>query len=385
VTGRGLRAVLAAAAPLLAIGDSSDAQTVGAIDAGVSAVEYEGYLASGAVFVNPFLRHDTPRLSLAAQGSWIVFESGNHILQGTAAGGWRSPPLGGWRAELSGSGGVSSYVVSDTAFPTYGHVLGRIRLHFGGRRSGAWAGAASGHSFFGDTTGTPVEIGAGVWTARDRFVIGGTVTGTWLEDSSYVDLTGSLRWRFDWFELYGTAGLRTASEGGGSGVWAEASLEVPLAAPLTVLIAGGRYPSDPVRGVLAASYVSAGIRLTPFRSATRLDDALGTAYRQALDDRAPARALEAAVLALGDASAAGREILVTVAGAMRVELTGDFTDWQPRAMVRVDEDTWAVRLALPAGIHRLNLRVDGGGWIVPAGLTSIEDEYGGRVGLLVIP
>ncbi len=385
MTGRGRRAVLAAAASLLAIGDSSDAQTVGAIDVGVSAVEYEGYLASGAMFANPLLRHDTPRLSLAAQGSWVVFESGNHILQGTAAGGWRSPQLGAWRVELSGSGGVSSYVVSDTAFPTYGHVLGRIRIQHGGRRAGGWAGAASGHSFFGDTAGTPVEIGAGVWAARDRFVVGGTVTGTWLADSSYLDLTGSLRWRFDWFELYGTAGLRTASEGGGSGVWGEASLEVPVATPLTVLIAGGRYPSDPVRGVLAASYVSVGIRLTPFRSATRIDDALGAAYRKALDDRAPAPTSTAAVLALGDVSAAGREILVNVTGAMRVELAGDFTDWQPRAMVRIDENTWSVRLTLPPGIHRLNVRVDGGGWLVPAGLTSIEDEYGGQVGLLVIP
>jgi hypothetical protein len=168
-------------------------------------------------------------------------------------------------------------------------------------------------------------------------------------------------------------------------VWGEASLEVPVATPLTVLIAGGRYPSDPVRGVLAASYVSVGIRLTPFRSATRIDDALGAAYRKALDDRAPAPTSTAAVLALGDVSAAGREILVNVTGAMRVELAGDFTDWQPRAMVRIDENTWSVRLTLPPGIHRLNVRVDGGGWLVPAGLTSIEDEYGGQVGLLVIP
>lgn len=385
MTGRGLRAVLAATAPLLAIGGRGNAQTVGAIDAGASAVEYEGYLASGALFVNPAIRHDSPSLSLTVQGSWVLFESGNHILQGTAAGGWRSPRLGAWRAELSGSGGVSSYVVSDTAFPTYGHALGRLRVHYGGPRSGAWAGAATGHSFFGDTTGTPIEIAAGIWGARDRVVVGGTVTGTWLADSSYVDVTGSLRWRHEWFEFFGTAGLRTASEGGGSGVWAEASLEIPVADPVTALIAGGRYPSDPVRGVLAASYVSAGIRITPFRSAPRVDDALTAAYREALEERAPASSAAAPAITLGARTAAGREIRIQVAGASRVELAGDFTDWQPRTMVRLHEDTWTLQVPLAPGIHRLNVRVDGGRWIVPAGLTSIEDEFGSRVGLLVIP
>lgn len=385
MTGHGFRAAVAAAAPIIAFSASAAAQTVGAIDAGASAVEYEGYLASGALFVNPFIRHDTQNLSLALQGSWVIFESGNHILQGTAAGGWRSPSLGGWRAELSGSGGLSSYVVSDTAFPTYGHVLGRVRVHYGGRRAGGWGAAASGHSFFGDTTGTPVEIGAGAWIARDRFVIGGTVTGTWIADSSYLDMIGSLRWRHDWFEAFGTAGIRTASAGGGSGAWAEASLEIPVAEPVKLLIAGGRYPSDPVRGVLAASYVSVGVRITPFRPAPRLDDPLVAAYRTALDRRAQPLSPAAPRISLGAVTAEGRVITIQIASAARVELAGDFTDWLPREMERVDEATWALSLRLGSGIHRLNVRVDGGPWIVPRGITSLNDEFGGRVGLLVVP
>jgi hypothetical protein len=68
-----------------------------------------------------------------------------------------------------------------------------------------------------------------------------------------------------------------------------------------------------------------------------------------------------------------------------VELAGDFTDWEAREMVRADEETWVLRAPLARGLHRLNVRVDGGPWVVPAGITSTEDGFGGRVGLLVIP
>jgi hypothetical protein len=37
-----------------------------------------------------------------------------------------------------------------------------------------------------------------------------------------------------------------------------------------------------------------------------------------------------------------------------------------------------------AGTYRLNVRVDGGEWVAPPGLLDVEDEFGGRVGLLVL-
>jgi len=35
-------------------------------------------------------------------------------------------------------------------------------------------------------------------------------------------------------------------------------------------------------------------------------------------------------------------------------------------------------------VYRVNLRVDGGPWIVPPGLPSVVDEFGGAVGILTI-
>ncbi len=384
MSARGVSATLAVAASLLLPGAAAVAQTVGALDAGVSAVQYEGYLASGALFLSPTLQHDTPRLSLGLQGGWVLFESRNHILHGTVAGAWRTPPLGRWRAEISGSGGVSSYVVSDTSFPAYGHVLGRLRTHYGSGRIGGWASAATGHSFFGDTTATPVEIAVGGWAARERFAVGGTIRHTWIADSSYLDVTASLRWIYEWFELSGSGGFRTASQGAGSGAWAEAALQIPIWHPVAVLIGGGRYPSDPVRGVLGATYVSAGIRIIPFRTAPPVSPAIGAAYRRGLESHPPERE-GAPRISLGGSHAEGRDILIEVDSATRVELAGDFTDWTPRALRQESDRRWRIRLPLAPGIYRVNVRVDGGRWTVPVGMTSVDDEFGGQVGLLVVP
>jgi hypothetical protein len=43
-----------------------------------------------------------------------------------------------------------------------------------------------------------------------------------------------------------------------------------------------------------------------------------------------------------------------------------------------------VTLPMLAGTHEIALRVDGGAWVVPPGLTMIRDEFGGLSGILVI-
>jgi hypothetical protein len=37
------------------------------------------------------------------------------------------------------------------------------------------------------------------------------------------------------------------------------------------------------------------------------------------------------------------------------------------------------------GAHRCNVRIDGDRWIAPAGTTPVEDDFNGRVGLIVAP
>jgi hypothetical protein len=48
-------------------------------------------------------------------------------------------------------------------------------------------------------------------------------------------------------------------------------------------------------------------------------------------------------------------------------------------------DAWELNAPLPSGTRRLTIRIDGGAWRVPANLAGADDEFGSRVGLLVVP
>jgi 1,4-alpha-glucan branching enzyme len=81
----------------------------------------------------------------------------------------------------------------------------------------------------------------------------------------------------------------------------------------------------------------------------------------------------------------GWELRVQAPGARRVELNGDFTGWQPTALASSPGGSWTLTVPLAPGTYQVNLRIDDGPWMVPAGLLPLTDEFGGRVGLLVIP
>lgn len=79
-----------------------------------------------------------------------------------------------------------------------------------------------------------------------------------------------------------------------------------------------------------------------------------------------------------------REIRIRAPGASAVEIAGDFTYWEPVQMRNAGNGWWVASLKLPAGIYHMNVRADNGSWSVPAGMTVIQDEFAGSVGILVI-
>jgi len=68
-----------------------------------------------------------------------------------------------------------------------------------------------------------------------------------------------------------------------------------------------------------------------------------------------------------------------------VEVAGDFTDWQPVTLRRTSDNMWESVLHIPSGVHRVNVRIDGGKWIAPVGTARAEDEFGGDVGIVAVP
>ena len=380
------RTAAAAVACFSCLGSPVLGQSAATLGMSASLVEYEGFLLSGAATLSPALRYDTPDLSLGAQGSWTVFESGNQILQATAAAAWLTPPRERWRIELSGAAGASRYADQ----PTSGHILARGRLHFYRTRTGAWAGAATGASA-GDSTESSFEVEAGIWTAREPLALVGTVTATWLGEDRHIDLLGAARWTRGRVELETRAGVRPWTVSGGgigeavTGVFGEVSALVSLSPRIALALSGGSYPSDPVRRVLAARYVTAGLRLaivppaaTPIPLLT--SSALAAARERVVSASANADAPRLEVEPSGEV----RMLRVHAEGAATVEIMGDFTDWRPVALSRVDGGIWEVRLPLTPGVHRLNVRIDGGEWLVPAGARPEPGEFGGAVGVIVV-
>lgn len=359
------------------------AQTIATLGMGASIVEYDGFLVSGAATLTPALRFDTPNLSIGGQGSWTVFESGNQIFQATAAAAWLGPARERWRVELSGAAGAFRY--ADQAGS--GHMLARGRFHFFADRGGGWIGATTGAALDGSIE-TPIELAVGAWSARERFAVVGTLTSTWLGNDRYLDVAGAAKWTAPRLEFEARAGARPWTNSAGdvgealTGVWGEVSALVPLAARISLALSGGSYPSDPVRRVLGARYVTAGLRL-----------AFGA-------DRSPALTIAGAMVAAiqihmkaGSTPEARLEIApagqlhtvrIHVAGATAVELMGDFTDWQAVSLEQAGSGIWEIQLQLGPGVHRLNIRVDGGAWLVPTGARPEPGEFGDSVGIVVV-
>jgi hypothetical protein len=381
VTGRRWRRCALALAWLACHASSVSAQTVAILGMGGSIIEYDGFLTSGAATLTPALRFDTPNLSLGGQGSWTVFESGNQIFQATAAASWLAPARERWRVELSGAAGASRYADQVGS----GHVLGRGRLHFFDDRNGGWFSATTGASIYG-LAEVPLELAIGAWSARDRFAVVGTLTGTWLGTDRHLDIAGAAKWTDDRLEFEGRAGARTWTKGiddTQSGLWCEVSALIPLAARVSLALSGGRYPSDPVRRVLGARYATAGLRLA--LSGTDRSPALTIAGSTiaAVQNHMNAGSTPGARLEIAPIGTV-HSVRIHAAGATSVDVMGDFTDWKTLPLIQVANGIWEVQLQLDPGVHRLNVRIDGGEWLVPAGARPEPGEFGDVVGVVVI-
>ena len=382
MTSRNGHATVALAVWLVTSGSPLAAQAVGTLGLGASVIEYDGFLVSGAAVFAPAFRYDAANLSVAGQGGWTRFQSGNQVLQGTVGAAWLSTPRGGRLVELSGSMGASQYAnASATA-----HALIGSRVHFLGRRGGGWLGITSGGSF-GLTARLPMEIAAGGWTTWTHGAVVGTVTATWLGGRRYLDLLGVARWSMARYELEARAGARALSRNGAdddirSGVFAEVAGVIPMSSRLALTLGGGNYLSDPVRDAAAARYASLGLRFSIGGRAEVPMTGVGAAMARAeRTSGMNASRVRIEVSALGSS----RTLRVQVPEAKSVELMGDFTDWEPVALTRVGAGVWEIRLPLPSGVHRLNVRIDGGPWLVPAGARLEPTEFGGPAGVVVVP
>jgi 1,4-alpha-glucan branching enzyme len=79
-----------------------------------------------------------------------------------------------------------------------------------------------------------------------------------------------------------------------------------------------------------------------------------------------------------------RTIRLHAPGARNVEVMSDFTEWQALGLRPVAGGWWTTTTAIRPGVYQLNVRVNGGEWDAPAGVPVTVDEFGTRVGVLIL-
>jgi hypothetical protein len=379
--GRFSHAVSAAVVWRLAGGLPLAAQTGATVDVGFAGVRYDGFLPSTGASVSPELRLDRGRLLLSARGTFLRFQSGNQSLQANIAASYFTPLPGRWRAELTGHAGASRYA----DFASFSHLVLGPRVHLAGQRAGIWLGGSAGTTSLVRTRRSVWTLAAGAWARRFDVTWLASLTTTRVGDTTYFDIAGGTHADRGRLTIDASVGLREFSRGGGHGVHGEASAAFDLRAWLALVVSGGRYPTDPIRGSVSGRYLGIALRLTPLlvgRAKARPAPLQPTStFHTAgvdLDDRGLVS------VEVRPCRCAGRTLVVHAGEASNVEVSGDFTDWEPVSLAPGEGAIWTVTLPLAPGTYRFNIRMNGGAWVVPLGVTQVADEFGGTVGLLTV-
>ena len=364
------------------------AQVAAHIEAGFSEVKYDGFLASGAASFAPNIRWEHPRGRgfISARGTYLRFESGRHSLDASANGSW-FVPLGSsrrWRGEIAMAGGASEY--ADIA--SFNHLVLESRLHLTEGDHGAWAGVTLGRSSFGSEPRPVAVVAMGVWLLRTNKTMFVSLDRTRVGDTVYSDLRSSGRWQKDKLVLEGIIGARFWSQGGGHGVFGEGSAIFSFNPAAALVLSGGRYPTDVVSGSIAGRYVSLGVRLGKTTISRRVKPALTAGTHSGGSDPAGAGAPTTDIrLTIEKQQGDDVRLRIYVRGAQTLEVSGDFTDWQPVSLTRStgNADQWEATFRMTGGMHRINVRRDGGAWVAPDGTTRSTDDFDGEVGVFTIP
>lgn len=348
-------------------------------DVGVAHVTYDEFLPSVAAFSAADASFTTRRTEVNARGAAVRYESGRHAFQAGLGVSHLAPGRGRTRVEATATTGASWYA----DYARFAHALGRARVHHAGRGRGGWVGLTLGATSYGDGWRPVARYAGGAWSALGPAAVDASITTNAVGDTTYTDIEGTLRLPLGALALDLWTGARMWSRGAGRGVYAEATLTLPLTSGVQLVASGGRYPTDPVRGTIAGRYVSAGLRLSGTTAAPRTPAVPAPARPHYGSNGGLASPFPAVEIASAHGSARG--IRVHAIGARSVEVIGDFTDWLPVALTPAGADRWELAAPLPPGLRRLAIRVDGGPWVAPAGTRRTFDEFGGEVGLLIIP
>jgi hypothetical protein len=368
---------------LLFFASASHAQRIeSSLDLGGVALRYADTLDAGAATITPRVGVEWGRGVADATGTYSQFTSGGWSTQGSLSGSLFAPTALGFLAELAGLAGGSAHHDGTRT----GQVLVNGRLHFMRPAGEVFLGGGGGRTWVGGGSRSVLLGELGASTTLSDVVATLTASPAMVEDSiQYMDAQLALSWTRDRLDLGALLGTRLGDQltflGGTSRSWGNLSAVARMTPRFALVASGGTYPIDPTQGFPGGRFVSVSIRmaLRRAREAVPLKTAqseLGTNMQEVLPVviSFTAETIRAGIVTLK----------VNAPEARSVEVAGDFTNWSPIALESASGGLWSVTLPIKQGKYQMNLRLDGGKWLVPPGLLPMLDEFGGSVGLLVV-
>jgi len=341
------------------------AQVDGTVGAGIGTVRYAGGTGFSSASFSPTATYDSPLFTASAGGVFASLPGGVWSTQGRGEV-WGASPQLSERVHLA---------IQATAART-------------SRSDGGWSAAANA---VGEVLWTAPKGGVGLgagpsagWIADQPSVAALHLRGRMWRQSGWANWVVSLeptRFPAGWFTDI-SAGVELnrgrvmaafwavgrVSAAYTSAAAASGMVQVFVVPSIAVEIGGGSYLPEPYQGFPRAGYFTAGVRLHARR-------------RPAASPIAAAPATPLVPARVGDSLV----VRFRLAGASSVAIAGDWTAWKPAPLRSLGPGRWEGVLALPPGLYHFNLLVDGKEWVVPNGVTTVDDGFGGMVGVLVVP
>ena len=353
----------------------------GSVDLGGALLQQPGFSATNVLTGAGQFRIATPVSALFANGVGARTSDDRYTGQGVLTGSVYAAPAQRFRWEITGTGSAFGLSNAAPAFAWQGlfreHLTGSLGGAFVGigtgqlTRSGIWRGiqvAQTGGYLRLDDLGHDELSAALAYTSSGR-------TADTLGNIRYADAVGFWTHRGGIVELSAGGGVRFNQEPHlGGQPWGSTDAALWLTERTALVLTAGRALADIARGIPSVRYLSLSVRIgtKPGMAGTSLHVRRGAPE----DDGGRLEVREEDSL---------RVVTIHLPVAAGVELMADFTDWNAMAMTRMANGDWRIEVAVAPGTHRVVIRVDGGAWTVPPNLTRVHDDFGGEVGILIVP
>lgn len=372
---------LALVAALAATARPVRAQVEWQVDAAASRVKPVGAVARNAVsFAAQAQQEFGPFKPLISLASTLTSDS---VAAAQLSAGFRATPPWNRRMPIDLGAVVSLYgIAAGDRGQSRGLYLRQHSLGELGEQKGWWIGGGIAQIERSQSFASHA-IDAGGWIARGRTQYLASVSTSRTDDRELfrtstlepdefasgfrvADATFSLVHARTFVDLEAVAGVRLGVEGlKGTRGFGAVSIRYRLQQIVYVFLGGGTQLADPLRGSPEWGYLTVGMRIGNTRPRiVRPAGLVGPPLRYERVDTLV-------------------RFIVDAEDAEIVELMGTMTGGEPRTLVRTEEG-WVVTMPAPSGGHQVQVRVNGGAWLPPAGVGTVIDEFGRRVGYLVL-